>query len=103
MLILGAVLPGVGELAENALHIVVQGHLAHADDQGHDDLHETPGPEHGCAGPFHSCVCCQTVPATVEANLAAVGVAEPPRHFTFRRAEISVDPIVYPIEHPPRA
>lgn len=48
--------PGLGELAETAVHYVVEGHLVHSDaDQG--DLGDV-GDEHGCGGAQHLCGCC---------------------------------------------
>lgn len=47
--------PGLGEMVENALHLVAEGHPAHA--QGHGDDHAARGPEHGCNGTFHFCSC----------------------------------------------
>lgn len=49
-------LPGLGELAETAVHYAVEGHLAHSEaDRG--DLGEL-GDEHGCGGAQHLCECC---------------------------------------------
>lgn len=50
-----ALAPGVGEVLENAVHLLTQGHWAHA--RLHGDDHYHPGPEHGCSGPFHVCSC----------------------------------------------
>ena len=49
-----AITPGAGELIENAVHLVMTGHTAHA---AHQDGHEPQGDEHGCSGPFHVCPC----------------------------------------------
>lgn len=46
--------PGMTELAENAAHVVTQGHGAHAFD---DTDHAPMGDEHGCSGTFHACSC----------------------------------------------
>ena len=46
--------PGMAEFAENAAHIVAEGHGAHAFD---DAEHEPMGDEHGCSGTFHVCSC----------------------------------------------
>lgn len=48
--------PGLGELAEAAVHYVVAGHLAHSD-ADHGDLGDV-GDEHGCGGAQHLCGCC---------------------------------------------
>jgi hypothetical protein len=101
LIVLVALLPGMGELVENTMHVVVQGHLAHADADG--DSHETPDPEHGCAGPFHACACCNTVLATVGSALPALGIPRPTQRLAFGRTQPPVDLFSPPIEHPPRA
>lgn len=50
-----ALAPGLGEVVENVVHLVVHGHLAHAEAQG--DHHAERLPEHGCSGTFHLCSC----------------------------------------------
>jgi hypothetical protein len=48
--------PGLGEVAETAVHLATSGHLAHSDaDRG--DL-GTQGDEHGCGTTQHHCGCC---------------------------------------------
>lgn len=54
-LLIWALVPGVGELLENAVHIVQKGHFAHAVPDGD---HDPAGPEHGCTGTQHLCSCC---------------------------------------------
>lgn len=56
LLLLWALAPGVGEAVENAVHLVLEGHTAHAEPDG--DRHTPSGPEHGCTGVMHSCSCC---------------------------------------------
>ncbi len=56
ILLLSALVPGVGEILENAVHLATEGHFAHAAADG--DHHESPGPEHGCNGTMHLCSCC---------------------------------------------
>jgi hypothetical protein len=46
--------PGLGEIAENAVHLVLEGHGAHAD-AAHE--HAPANEEHGCSGAFHVCPC----------------------------------------------
>ena len=58
-----AIAPGAGELTENAVHLVMTGHTAHAADQ---DGHEPRGDEHGCSGPFHVCPCHGTAAFVVD-------------------------------------
>lgn len=56
ILLLGTLVPGVGEIVENALHLAREGHLAHGAPEGDD--HDAPLPEHGCTGTLHLCSCC---------------------------------------------
>ena len=98
-LLVWALVPGVGELLENALHFAQEGHFAHAAPDG--DHHDPPSPEHGCAGAVHLCSCCVSVsflaahsatnaPALTSVDLVAIdathlsiasadGVFRPPR------------------------
>jgi hypothetical protein len=46
--------PLAGEITENVVHLLAEGHAAHAIE---DDAHAPDGPEHGCSGPFHMCSC----------------------------------------------
>ena len=48
--------PVVIEGFENVVHLGVEGHLAHAEEDG--DHHEPENPEHGCTDLAHSCGCC---------------------------------------------
>lgn len=54
--------PGLGEVAESAVHLVTAGHLAHTD-ADHGDLGDQ-GPEHGCGTTQHHCGCCASQVAT---------------------------------------
>ncbi|MGH1341795.1 MAG: hypothetical protein ACRBN8_09605 [Nannocystales bacterium] len=47
--------PGAGELVESTVHLLSDGHTAHAID---DAEHAPGGDEHGCTGMMHSCACC---------------------------------------------
>jgi hypothetical protein len=49
--------PGIGEIAETAIHFAVEGHLAHSD-ADHGDLGNLGHDEHGCGGAQHVCGCC---------------------------------------------
>ncbi|GAB4222624.1 MAG: hypothetical protein Kow0062_20890 [Acidobacteriota bacterium] len=44
---------------ENAAHLALRGHFAHAAPAG--DSHETDGGEHDCSGTVHVCSCCLTL------------------------------------------
>lgn len=59
VLLLAGLLPGVGELVENVVHLATQGHLAHAEANG--DTHGPLDAEHGCTGALHICSCCVSV------------------------------------------
>lgn len=63
-----AMLPGVAEILESAVHLATEGHLAHSAPDG--DRHEPTGPEHGCTAIFHYCGC--------HASLAFLGPPFPP-------------------------
>jgi len=77
-LIVGLV-PGLGEVAEAAVHLAVVGHLAHSGaDQG--DLGDL-GHEHGCGTTEHHCSCCASQVIIVppgQAPLPAVPAASRP-------------------------
>lgn len=54
--LINGLVPALGEVAETAVHLAVEGHLAHTDaDQG--DLGDQ-GDEHGCGTTQHNCGCC---------------------------------------------
>lgn len=46
--------PASGILVENAVHLLAEGHLAHAVD---DAAHAPDSPEHGCTSVVHVCPC----------------------------------------------
>ncbi|MCG8420570.1 MAG: hypothetical protein MJE77_21755 [Proteobacteria bacterium] len=48
-------IPGAGELTENAVHLITHGDTAHGGGDGHSDT--DPSGEHGCSGPYHTCLC----------------------------------------------
>lgn len=48
--------PGVAELSETAVHLVVHGDSAHTGGAGHEK--PDGADEHGCSGSFHLCTCC---------------------------------------------
>ena len=54
LLLVWALTPGSGELAEHVVHLVREGHLAHATP---DAQHHTADAEHDCSGPYHFCAC----------------------------------------------
>ena len=48
--------PGMSELSENAVHLVMHGDTAHSGEADHEASTSTD--EHGCSGSFHVCTCC---------------------------------------------
>ena len=48
--------PGLGEIAETAVHLTISRHLAHSE-ADHGDLGDQ-GSEHGCGTTQHHCDCC---------------------------------------------
>ncbi len=74
LLVALAMMPGAFEALENAVHLVTEGHFAHA--ESHGDRHTPAGPEHGCTPMFHSCAChsglaCLIAPPPPKASLEA--------------------------------
>jgi hypothetical protein len=74
------VFPGAMEGLENAVHLIGQGHLAHAGEAA--DRHAPPTREHGCTGTFHFCSCCAPASAVLIAardltTVEAVSFAPP--------------------------
>ncbi|MBV1861326.1 MAG: hypothetical protein KUG77_23105 [Nannocystaceae bacterium] len=73
--------PGAGEVVENAVHLVADGHTAHSID---DAEHAPAGDEHGCTGMMHSCAChgvpsvalCDA-PVALAASARGLGLALP--------------------------
>ncbi|MGD8317701.1 MAG: hypothetical protein PVH21_18045 [Myxococcales bacterium] len=59
--------PGSSEIVENVLHLLSEGHAAHA---VADAEHAPRGAEHGCSGTFHLCHC--------HSSTAFVGETEAP-------------------------
>jgi len=64
--------PGLGEMAESAVHLVTAGHLAHSG-ADHGDLGDQ-GDEHGCGTTQHHCGCCAS---QVVAAAPTVTASEP--------------------------
>jgi hypothetical protein len=63
--------PGLGEVAETAVHLAASGHLAHsAADQG--DLGDQ-GDEHGCGTTQHLCGCCASQALTSAPKVELAG------------------------------
>lgn len=95
-----AITPGLAEVAENAWHLVVAGHQAHALDRGAD--HAPAGDEHGCSGTFHLCSCHHTLLF----DLTAVPLRRP-NSLAICLAELlercPSDAAGSPPEHPPRS
>jgi len=100
VLLLWALAPAVGEFVENAAHLLLEGHLAHAAPDG--DHHDPAGAEHGCSGAVHLCSCCVSLgclPSRVPAHVAARGSEVLPATVA-THVSGQFRPGVY---HPPRA
>lgn len=92
--------PGLTEAAENAWHLVAEGHVAHAPDAGPE--HAPSGDEHGCSGTFHLCSCHPSIPAN--ASTAAAERSEAPHRAPPRFAvALPRDPFLAAFDRPPRA
>ena len=99
-LLIWTLVPGLGEFLENAVHIVQEGHSAHAAPDG--DHHDPPGPEHGCTGTLHLCSCCVSLSfltAQAAAQVPTVNVQEIFAGFHAHLPSISACGVY----HPPRA
>jgi hypothetical protein len=100
-LMVGAILPGSGELLENAVHLATRGHLAHATPDG--DTHGPSPAEHGCSGTLHLCSCC---PSAAFALSTALALRRPPdlgQRLVCAGAPVHLDPAARHLDHPPRA
>jgi|GEM_PF-2393248 hypothetical protein len=81
-------MPGTGELLENAVHLVREGHLAHAPI---DAEHESAGTEHDCSGPYHFCVCHTSNIFLVNAlRLDAAPSVDKAKYFSNVEAEVQI-------------
>ena len=100
VLLLWALVPGVGELLENAVHFAQEGHFAHAAPEG--DEHDSPGPEHGCASAVHLCSCCLSI-NVLTARAAVQGPDFQPQLFAARTHTCFSSILNGGIDHPPRA
>lgn len=85
LLLVFVMTPMAAEMAENVVHLLTQGHAAHA---LNDDAHRRQGPEHGCSGPFHVCACHASIAFTaqsVSVEVAAPDVCEACVAWCYRR------------------
>jgi hypothetical protein len=67
--------PSLGELAESAIHLAVEGHLAHSE-AANCQLGER-GDEHGCGTTEHHCTCCASQVVMAPPGRAEQPVASP--------------------------
>ena len=93
-------LPGAFEALENAVHLVVEGHLSHLTS---DRDHEAPaGDEHGCNAVFHLCGCHATPtfvgPSPEPRVQLAQAIFASPVSLRLPLSGFSI-----PLDHPPRA
>jgi hypothetical protein len=54
LLLAYVVTPGAGEMTENLVHFLLDGHAAHA---AHEAGEQSEEDAHGCSGPFQTCPC----------------------------------------------
>lgn len=54
LLLAYSITPGAGEITENVVHFLRDGHAAHLP---HDAGHTPEEASHGCSGPFQHCPC----------------------------------------------
>jgi len=67
-----AITPGAGEITENVVHYLLDGHAAHA---SHDADQVPHGDAHGCSGPFQTCPCHGTSAFVADSPPIEVGAA----------------------------
>lgn len=101
VLIICGITPGLAETAENLWHVVSAGHLAHAAEAGAD--HAPDGDEHGCSGTFHLCSCHVTVASQAAVRQPRVGQLLPAGEFRTHGLELTPDPHLSRVFHPPRS
>lgn len=100
LLAVWGLVPTVGELVENAAHLLLEGHSAHNAPDGHH--HEPAGPEHGCGGAVHLCSCCVSLSCLPTVGLAEVRAPETVERLAITAEQIAGSPS-YGVYHPPRA
>jgi hypothetical protein len=108
ILMVVAMMPGLGELVDDAVHFLRTGHTEHSDVHfdGHGDAHPDGhhlDEEHGCSGAFHLCSCHQSptflgAPLLPDLRSAAVDVVRPSRLSTRGPDGVRED-----VARPPRA
>ena len=96
-----AITPGAGEMVENVVHLVADGHSAHAT---HEAEEEPCNDSHGCSGPFQTCPCHGTSAFVVDDMPIEVAAAELeveiPRWFV---ASLEADGVMSGVFRPPIA
>jgi len=91
--------PGLGEIAESAVHLATSGHLAHADPSCGDLGNQ--GAEHGCGTTQHHCGCCASqVVVSAPACALAVSVAVAPGRSVAPAALVSLHEPTAPFRPP---
>lgn len=96
-----AIVPGIGELLENAVHFTVEGHLAHSAPDG--DTHGPALPEHGCSGTYHLCSCCHTTAFALGAASAVRKAPQIGQLLESKSSSVCHDLFARRLDHPPRA
>lgn len=94
-----AITPGSGEITENAVHYLLDGHPAHA---AHDADQGPNQDAHGCSGPFQNCPCHGTTAfvtdsAPIDVHAAKVEVDT----VTWFVADLQADGVLSGVFRPP--
>ena len=98
-LLLLALMPGVGEALENAVHLVTNGHSAHEAEA--TDSHRPPSPEHDCNGIQHLCACCASLSFLPIDTLAPIPRAASESLIIQALTDIPIA-LISGVYHPPR-
>ena len=94
--------PSLGELAETAVHLAVEGHLAHS--QAADCGQGERSDEHGCGTTEHHCTCCASqVVVSTQAGGFSVSLAVAPSHPAMPDALVSLHEPTPPFRPPIRS
>lgn len=101
LLLACALTPGLGEVVENAWHLVAAGHAAHASQEGPG--HAPAGDEHGCSGAFHLCSCHHSLASDLIPTPAGPRPRGPREETVLAAAETFLEPDLPGLDRPPRA
>lgn len=97
-----AMIPGLGEVAEAAVHLVETGHVTHVS-HAHPDGELPRDAEHGCSGTFHLCTCCARPAFQMTARLAVPPCSDPGQTSPIYESRPVTEPHVRGLLRPPRS